>query len=425
MQDILPIVGALRVINAAGTLTRLGGSNVDPEVASAMATTAQLSIDGWDLQAAACARIAALTGAEAGIVTAGASAALTLAAAAVIAGTDAAAIDLLPDTGDKPNEIVIPRTHRNGYDKALRIAGARIVECGVNDRGTGAGVRGLEAWEIEARIGPKTVALAAAANPASEPDLSVIIDVGRRRGLPVIIDAAAQLPPRVNLSRFVGMGASLVAFSGGKAIRGPQGSGLLIGLRELIASACLQMLDMDVRPESFRAPRAFFPEGAPNSLPRHGIGRGFKAAKESVVGLLLALERFAASDASERARMVEARLTTIAQHLADIAELRVTIEPPVAPERLPRAAIELIPSLVPVDAAELAVRLRTHSPAIVLVEGQVDANRLLVDLACVTEEDDRVIVAAIRDALRAPAKPVTVRGRTESASRARAGTAAS
>ncbi len=121
MPDVFALLGASRVINAAGTLTRLGGSNVEAEVANAMARAAQLSVDSWDLQAAACTRVAALTGAEAGIVTTGASAALTLAAAAVMAGTNAAAIDLLPDTDDQPNEIIIPRTHRNGYDLVDRI----------------------------------------------------------------------------------------------------------------------------------------------------------------------------------------------------------------------------------------------------------------------------------------------------------------
>ena len=122
MTDPFQAFGVSRVLNAAGTLTRLGGANVAPEVAAAIATAAQSSVDIVALQAAASRRIAAATGAEAGLVTTGASAALTLAAAAAIAGLDPARMERLPDTRGLANEILMPRTHRTGYDRALRTA---------------------------------------------------------------------------------------------------------------------------------------------------------------------------------------------------------------------------------------------------------------------------------------------------------------
>ena len=270
VTDIYGKLGVKRRINAAGTLTRLGGSLMAPEVLDAMRAAAQGSVDIGELQSAASRIIAKATGAEAGLVTSGASAALTLAAAACLAGYDIARMARLPDTRDMPNEIVMIRTHRNAYDHALRAAGAAIVDIGHNDRGTGAGVRGIEAWEIEAALGPRTAAFAFSATPETKHDLPAVVAVCRKHGVPVIVDAAAQLPPVANLRAFVADGADLVAFSGGKAIGGPQASGILAGRRDLIASALLQQLDMDVVPERwvgarFRRPR----EGAVAAAPRH------------------------------------------------------------------------------------------------------------------------------------------------------------
>jgi D-glucosaminate-6-phosphate ammonia-lyase len=271
MVDIPSDLLASRIINAAGTLTRLSGARVSSAVAAAMAQAAQSSFDMWALQAAASARIAQATGAEAGLVTTGASAGLTLAAAAAISGLDVARMQALPFTGDIPNEILVPRTHRNGYDRAITVAGAKLIDVGTADRQTDAGLRGLEAWEIESAIGPKTVALLGNASGATEQDLPLLAEIAKSHCLPLIVDAAAQLPPVSNLRALLAAGASLVVYSGGKAIGGPQASGILAGRRDLIASAALQMLDMDVRPTGFVAPAAFFGNSQPSVLPRHGI----------------------------------------------------------------------------------------------------------------------------------------------------------
>jgi L-seryl-tRNA(Ser) seleniumtransferase len=285
-----------------------------------------------------------------------------------------------------PNEIVMIRTHRNAYDHALRAAGAVIVDIGHNDRGTGAGVRGIEAWEIEAALGPRTAAFAFSATPETKHDLPAVVAVCRKRHVPVIVDAAAQLPPVTNLRAFIAAGADLVVFSGGKAIGGPQASGILAGKRDLVAAALLQQLDMDVVPERWSAPdfvdRAHVP-----SPPHHGIGRGFKVGKEEIVGLLVALERFAATDDAERLRVYEARLKKIAEILGG-------------------AATSIVPGKVPTleiatdRAAQAIAKLASHEPPVHVAERKAAAGVLIVDLQSVRPEEDQVLAAALQQALK-------------------------
>ena len=385
MSDIYAKLGVRRRINAAGTLTRLGGSLMAPEILDAMRAAAQGSVDIGELQSAASRIIAKATGAEAGLVTSGASAALTLAAAACLAGYDIARMARLPDTRDMPNEIVMIRTHRNAYDHALRAAGATIIDIGHNDRGTGAGVRGIEAWEIEAALGPRTAAFAFSATPETKHDLPAAVAVCRKHNVPVIVDGAAQLPPVANLGAFVAAGADLVAFSGGKAIGGPQASGILAGRRDLIASALLQQLDMDVVPERWSAPD-FVDRARVPSPPHHGIGRGFKVGKEEIVGLLVALERFAATDDGQRLRGYEARLSRIA-------------------EALRGATMAIVPGKVPTleittdKATQALATLAAHDPPVHLAERKAAAGVLIVDLQSVRPEDDAVLIEALRSAL--------------------------
>ncbi len=212
-----------------------------------------------------------------------------------------------------PHDILIPRTHRTGYAHALAAAGARLVDIGHNDRGTGAGVRGLEAWEIETALQPSVVAVAFSANATSLVDLPTVAAVCRANGIPMIVDAAAQLPPKENLKRFIALGADLVAFSGGKALGGPQASGILAGRGDLVASALLQQLDMDVSPETWTPPR-MIDRANLRGVPHHGIGRGFKAGKEEIVGLLTALERFVNADDAADNEALAVRLRAIAAH---------------------------------------------------------------------------------------------------------------
>lgn len=280
--------GVRTIINVAGTATRVGGAEMPPEVVKAMAEASVESVSMMELHAAASRHIAAATGAEAGFVTAGASAGLTLGTAAILAGLDPGRIDRLPDTTGMKSEFIISREHRNGYDHAIRLAGAKLVEVGMNEQLAGAGVRRTEAWEYEAAITERTAGIAYVLTGNSEPPLPQVIAVARKHRLPVLVDAAGQLP--AGLRRLIEAGADLVSSSGGKGLKGPQSSGILCGRKEYIASVALQTLDLDEYFEIWDPPEDLIPKSRLAGIPRHGIGRGFKVGKEEVIGLLMALK---------------------------------------------------------------------------------------------------------------------------------------
>ena len=389
MSDPYRELGVRRRINAAGALTRLGGAIMAPEVVLAMAAASRASVDIGELQDAASKRIAEATGAEAGLVTTGAAAALTLASAAAIAGWDIAKMAELPHAESFPCDILIPRTHRTGYAHALAAAGARLVDIGHNDRGAGAGVRGLEAWEIETALTSSVVAVAAAANPTTMADLPVMAAVCKAHRIPLIVDAAAQLPPRENLRRFTTLGADLVAISGGKALGGPQASGILAGRRDLVASALLQQLDMDVSPETWRPP-SLVDRANLRGVPHHGIGRGFKAGKEEIVGLLTALDRFVKADDAAANAALEARLRDIAGQL-DGARVRLVT----AAETGRAPVLEIA---MP-DALAVSARLQRGDPPVHLSARHAARSVLTLDPQVLLPEHDAPLAAALRAVL--------------------------
>lgn len=384
-KDIYASLGVKRRINAAGTLTRLGGALMDGEIVAAMAAAVRASVDIGELQAAASKVIARVTGAEAGIVTTGAAAGLTLAAAAAMTRWDLGRMAALPQTDGFPSEILLPRTHRTGYAQALRAAGARLVDIGHNDRGTGAGVRGLEAWEIEAAITPRTAAFAFSANPTNLSDLSLAVKACREKNIPVIVDAAAQLPPKKNLKAFFQAGADLVVFSGGKAIGGPQASGILAGRRDLVGAALVQQLDMDVPPATW-VPPGLIDLKKMKGIPHHGLGRGFKVGKEEIVGLLVALERFARSDDPNPA--FEKRLRKISKGLNG------RVVPASETGRVPQLHLKVR------NPVALSRSLQSHNPSIHVSERFAAQGILIVDPQALRPEDDATLAAALRKALR-------------------------
>ncbi len=392
-SDPYAALGVRRRINAARALTRLGGAVMAREVVAAMAAASRASVDIGELQDAASVRIAEVTGAEAGLVTTGAAAALTLAAAASIARWDVAKMAALPHAEAFPRDILILRTHRTGYAHALAASGARLVDIGHNDRGTGAGVRGLEAWEIEAALSPSVVAMAFSVNATSIVDLPVAIATCRSNGIPLIVDAAAQLPPRDNLRKFIAMGVDLVAFSGGKALGGPQASGILAGRRDLVASALLQQLDMDVAPETWVPPR-LVDRANLRGVPHHGIGRGFKAGKEEIVGLLTALDRFVTADDAAANAALEPRLKTIASALNGT---QVKLVPAAETGRVPVLEIA-----VP-DALALSARLQRGDPPVHLSERHAARGILTLDPQVLLPEHDAPLAAALGAALQSTA----------------------
>lgn len=258
-------LGLRRVINAAATLTALGGSLMPPEVVDAMAAGAQRFVDYPALQAAVGGRIAALTNNEACYISSGAAAGITLSIAACMTGTDLALVRGFPTSDAFPrNEVLVYRSQRNGYDYAAGMTGAKMIDVG------------SEPDSLRDLITERTAAVlwfAGTRLRGDTPEIEEIITIAHEASVPVIVDAAAQIPPVSNLWHFTrDVGADIVIFSGGKGLRGPQSSGLILGQKELIDAVRV------------------------NASPNYSIGRPMKVGKEELFGILAAVEWTLAQD---------------------------------------------------------------------------------------------------------------------------------
>jgi L-seryl-tRNA(Ser) seleniumtransferase len=211
-------------------------------------------------------------------------------------GKDLGRISRLPDTAGMKNEIIMMRGHRIGFDRAFTSVGARIVDVGT--------ARSSPIWTIEAAINERTVAIAYVVGwgISQSPSLEEVIEIAHKHGLPVIVDAAAMLPPEDNLTKFIAMGADLVCFSGGKGLRGPQSTGILCGQRELMEAAIL------------------------NASPNMSIGRPMKVCKEEIIGLITALELFVQRDHQVEWEEWRSRSQAIVEALQGIPGVNVTVE---------------------------------------------------------------------------------------------------
>ncbi|MEX2647962.1 MAG: aminotransferase class V-fold PLP-dependent enzyme [Alphaproteobacteria bacterium] len=398
MTTVYDRLGVRTIINAKGPSTRLSGGLMRPEVAEAMVEASRHCVDTAELQAAASQAIAAATGAEAGLVTSGAAAALLLGTAACVAGLDPARMSRLPDTTGMKNEVLIARSQRNFYDHAVRTAGVRLIEVGLPDRLSGAGVRDAEPWEFTAAVTEKTAAVLYVAAGHARPPLADVVRVAHAAGVPVLVDAAAQLPPAGNLRRFIAEGADLVAFSGGKAIGGPQASGMLCGRRDLVMSAVLQMLDMDVVFDLWSPPPSLIDKTRLVGAPQHGIGRPCKAGKEEIVGLITALGLFVAESDGNRAGRHRALADRLAQALRGIngASIRMLDDAP----GVTAPTIELtLAGDAGVTAHDLAKGLQDGRPSIVVDPFRLDDNVVLFGVTCLEDDAPPVIGQRVREIL--------------------------
>lgn len=400
MNEVLDRFGLERVINAAGTVTRLGASRLALEVIAAMAAAAECSVDIGDLQGRASEEIVRCTGAEAGIVTAGAMAGLLVGAAACMTGLDATKMSKLPDTEGMRNEFVVSRSHRNSYDHGVRAAGARLVEVGLADRLTGCGVRDTDAWEFESAVGERTAGILYLARADARPELSAVVRVAHRANLPVLVDAAAELPPASNLRRFIDEGADLVAFSGGKGLGGPSASGILCGRRRLVGAALLQQLDLDYLFEDWSPPAQLIDKRELAGVPRHGIGRSCKVGKEQIIGLLTALRQFRLDSDAARNERFAAIVTDLIGALGSMPELRVGSITDAAHGDMPLVDIHIERRADLPTAVQVAARLRAASPSIHVDATEADHGKLVLVPTCLHSEDVAPIGSAFAAALR-------------------------
>jgi len=393
--DVYEDLNVPTVVNAAGTKTRIGGSLIRPEAVEAMAAAADEFVRISDLQARASEMIADATGAEAGFVSSGAAAGLELAAAACIAGDDPSVMARLPSTDDTANEILMPRTHRTGYDHALRAAGADVVDVGTNDRHLGTGATDVEPWELDAAIDGDTAAVAVVQKEYTRPSLRSVTTVAHRNDVPVIVDAAAEVPPVGNLERFVDDGADLVVFSGGKAIRGPQSTGIVAGRADLVGSIAMQQLDMHAEPSVWDPPAGIFGGIDVEGVPRQGIGRSLKVGKEELVGLLRALELFLAEDhdalASEWREQAE-RIETALSRINGFDPSITAGAKAVAPE----VVVAVDPDLTGISATAIVRTLRREEPRVFLGADDVPEGRFSVNPMCLGDDETEYVLERIR-----------------------------
>lgn len=382
--------GVFEIINCVGFATRVGGSCPNEQILDAMREANRAYVELDDLHAAAGAVIARATGAEAGIVTCGAAAGLTLAAAACMVGANVEQMDQLPDTSRiARNEIIYPQPGPFDYEHPLRAAGARLIEVDYHDPNA------LE--RIEAAVGPKTAAIGYAWYHVDEkPPVEKLAQLAQRHRLPLIVDGAMSLPPAENLTRFIRLGADLVVYSGGKHLGGPQASGILCGRQDLIRSAWVQMVDMDVRRGTWSL-RRWIADGWIARPPRHGIGRSMKVGKEAIIGLLIALEAYGQRDFQAEQQRWRSLAEQIIAGFSSLDGFSARLLFPSATgQPYPTVQVEVRDGALKIDMSDVINELRNQRPKIILAEDEAPTGRAFIYPMCLKPEDPRDIITAFK-----------------------------
>jgi len=365
MQDIdyRGELGLGRIVNAAGTLTSFGGCRVRPEAAKAMADASKHFVDLELLLKTSGERIARLLGVDAALITAGASPGIIQSIAACIAGTDPHTRNILPSKPPAKSEVIIHRSHRNPYDNAVPTAGATFVEIGDCIK--------THPWELEAAITERTAAVFFALHAEmlnASLSLDETIRIAHAKGVPVVVDAAAELPPKSNLWAIRKKGADLVIFSGGKEISGPQSSGLVVGSRELVDAARF------------------------NGAPNYGVGRPAKAGKENVFGFLAALEAYLAEDEKERMKKMTGICSYWLKKFGELEGVETSPFTATQPGMHPICIPKVLVKKAGIDAASEALRLRRGSPC-VLVDIWKDG--FVLNPQTIAEGEEKEVYAAL------------------------------
>jgi len=371
-------LGIKPIISAGGTLTMLGGSLMPPEVTDAMAQAARQFVPMAELHIAAGKRIAELTRVEAAHVCASACAGITLMAAACMTGCDHEKIGQLPDTTGMKNKFIIQSAHRNGFDRSLRVAGGQFVE-----------IQGADAKALEAAIDEKTAGIYythAWFCTAEALPLPQVAEIAHRHGLPLIADVAAEVPPVENFWRYFNEGADAYTLSGGKAIRGPQSTGLILGKKDIIEACRL------------------------NDCPHGGVGRGMKTGKEEICALVKAVDLYVHKDFRAEMAVWEARVARVIEAVSSIPHVRAWREFPYGDGQLiPHASIAWDEEAVGITHADVVEALLNGEPRIavqfiqprVYGFGGYQNKELRVHPSTLQEGEDIIVAERIKEILTA------------------------
>jgi len=321
--DYYEKLGVKKMINAAGTYTMYTAAVMPPQVIRAVEEAAKHPVHLHDLQLRAGEYLAQKLRCEGALVSCGASSALTLATAACITAANNCKIEDIPqNVGPMKNEVIVQKAHRYGYDHAIFLCGAKIVEVetlddykrAFNDKtvmtnffnAAGAGEIGHEQW----------------------------LEVAHQHNVPCHIDAAADMPPISNLWKYTGMGFDLVCFSGGKGIRGPQNAGLLLGKKKLIDLAHM------------------------NNNPYEGVARGMKVAKEQIVGMVAAIDWLLEQSDESMEKEFTRRANVISNIVKDVPTVKTTIFIPEVANHVPHLIITYDPNTLGITPKEVQAKLR-------------------------------------------------------------------
>ena len=352
--DVYLRLGVRPFINTTATLTINGGSRMLPEVIAAIEQASQFHVNLDELMEKASARIAELLKVEWGLITAGAAAALTHATAACIAGADPEKIQQLPNLRGLKNQVIIPKESRNAYDHAVRMFGVEILEVD-------------SAAELESALGPRTamVMILGTHFGSAKFGLSEVAPIAKKAGVPVLVDAAADY--LIVPNPYIALGADLVAYSGGKILRGPQTAGLLLGRKDLVRAAWA------------------------NSAPHHAFGRSSKVSKEEIVGMVVAVESFINKrNLQAEFREWESWYSHISERITRIPGVQTQVRGPQRGGPFPTLSVSWDPAQVGLTAGEVGRALLEGEPRI-MSHASGNGHTFLIRPVAMRPDDHRVV----------------------------------
>ncbi len=361
-RDYFRDLGVRPFINAAGTYTAMTASLMPPEVMEAINYASRHYVMLDELHDKVGERIAALLHAEGAMVTSGAASAMTLGTAAVLTGADRQKIVDLPNLANMKSEVIVQKAHRFGYEHAVRNCGVKLVEVETRE-------------DVDRAINDKTAMMLFYNNNNKEGRIQdeAFVQLGKKHGIPTLNDAAADVPPVENLWKYTKMGFDLVAFSGGKGLRGPQSAGLLVGRKDLIAAARLN------------AP--------PNG---NTIGRGLKVNKEEIVGMLAALELYLAKDHAGELREFEKRAETIRSSASAVSGVKADIFVPEVANHVPHVRISWDAAGKGISPAAVVKALRDGEPSI---GTRSEGDALVIGVWMMQPGDEKIVARRLRQVL--------------------------